>query len=75
MKYLEELLIGDCYQHSGKAYVVTTDYKQNGSRLCVCLIDGTTHWMASDLIIDPIDLFTVDKDANIVAIKERQKEK
>jgi hypothetical protein len=74
MKYLEELLIGDCYQHKGCQYVVTTDYKQNGSRLCVSLLDGTTKWMLPDLIIEQIDLFTVDKDSNIVAIKERKKD-
>jgi len=74
MKYLEELLIGDCYTHSGKQYIITTDYKKNGSRLCICLIDGTTYWAPSDLMIDPIDIFTVDKDSNIVAIKERKKD-
>lgn len=74
MKYIEELLIGDCYQHGGKPYIITTDYKKNGSRLCICLVDGTTHWIASDLIIDPIDIFTVDKDSNIIAIKERTKD-
>lgn len=74
MKYLEELSIGDCYTSGGKPYIITTDYKKNGSRLTVCLIDGTTHWTVSDLIVDPIDIFTVDKDSNIVAIKERKKD-
>lgn len=74
MKYLEELLIGDCYQHNECQYVVTTDYKQNGSRLCVSLVDGTTKWMVSDLMVEQIDIFTVDKDSNIVAIKERKKD-
>ena len=40
----------------------------------MCLDDGTTHWTASDIIIDPIDIFTVDKDSNIIAIKERKKD-
>jgi len=74
MKYIEELLIGDCYQYNGKQYIITTDYKQNGSRLCVSLIDGSTHWVSSDTMIDPIDIFTVDQDSNIIAIKERTKD-
>jgi hypothetical protein len=52
---------------------LTTDFKKNGDRLAVCLSDGTSKWIKSNNIIETIDIFTLDKDNNIIAMKEREK--
>lgn len=72
MKYLEEISFGDCFLSDGKYFVLTTDFKKNNSKLAVSLFDGSSRWFKSDEIIDQIDIFTLDKDSNILAIKERK---
>jgi len=74
MKYLEEISSGDCFGLSGKYFILTTDFKKNGDRLAVCLSDGSSKWIKSNDMIDSIDVFTLDKDNNIIAMKERIKD-
>lgn len=73
MKYIEELSFGDCFAIKDMKYILTTDCKNNGYKMCVCLQDGSIRWIASNHIIENIDIFTVDKESNILAIKERKK--
>jgi hypothetical protein len=73
MKYVEEIQYGDCFNHENKYFILTTDFKKNGDRLAVCLSDGTSKWIQSNAIIETIDIFTLDKDNNIIAMKEREK--
>lgn len=73
MQYLEELKIGDCFMLSNRDYILTTDFKSSGHKLSICLSDGSAHWLASDTIINQIDIFKLDKDNNIIAIKPREK--
>lgn len=74
MKYLEELSSGECFVWNKKYFVLTIDFKKNGDRLAICLSDGSSKWIKSNEIIDRIDIFTLDKDNNIMAIKERLKD-
>jgi hypothetical protein len=74
MKYIEEISIGDCFILENNKYILTTDFKKSGQRMCVDLVDGSIKWIQGNTIIDQIDIFTVDKDTNIIAIKERKKE-
>jgi hypothetical protein len=73
MKYLEEIQPGDCFEYKNKPYLLTQDFKKNGNRLCISLIDGFPSWVPQDSIIESFDLFRMDKDNNIIAIKERKK--
>ncbi len=73
MKYVEEIQYGDCFNYENKYFILTADFKKNGDRLAVCLSDGTSKWIQSNDIIQPIDVFTLDKDNNIIAMKEREK--
>jgi hypothetical protein len=73
MKYIEELQYGDCFSFENKYFVLTTDFKRNGDKLAVCLSDGNLKWIKSNDIINNIDIFTLDKENNIIAIKEREK--
>lgn len=74
MKYIEELNSGDCFELKGKFYLLGTDFKKNGQRFCLNLADGFSSWINQDTIVNLTDLFTMDKDNNLIAIKERKKE-
>jgi hypothetical protein len=74
MKYIEEICFGDCFIYNNIKYILTTDFKNDGKRMCISLVDGTIKWINSNEMIDIIDIFTFDKDSNIIAIKERKKE-
>lgn len=74
MKYIEELSIGDCFAISSSNFIITTDFKKNGQRLCVNLKDGSTKWFEPNASVDNIDIFTLDKDNNVIAMKQREKE-
>jgi hypothetical protein len=73
MKYIEEISIGDCFILENNKYILTTDFKKSGQRMCVNLTDGSIKWIEGNIVIDQIDIFMVDKETNIIAIKERKK--
>lgn len=73
MKYLEELEFGDCFATNGQYFILTTDFKANGKKLCINLVNGLSQWIADNTVIDNIDIFTLDKDNNIIAFKSRKK--
>jgi hypothetical protein len=74
MKYIEELLHGDCFGLSGDYFILTSDFKSNGYRLCVSLKTGSSRWIKPEEVVDSIDIFTIDKENAIIAIKERKKD-
>lgn len=74
MKYLEELNNGECFEFQNNYFIITHDFKKNGDRNCIKLNDGSNNWLKSDAIVKIADIFTMDKDNNIIAIKERVKE-
>lgn len=71
MKYLEELIYGDCFNFNGCNYITTTDFKKNGAKLAVNLATGQSNWIKPDSMVEHIDIFTLDKDSNVIAMKER----
>lgn len=73
MKYLEEIFAGECFAFMGKNFILTIDFKKNGDRLAICLSNGLPQWIKANDIIEEVDIFTLDKENNIVAIKERKK--
>lgn len=74
MKYLEELTIGECFSNNGSNFILTTDFRRNGQKLCINLKDGFLKWLNGDTLVEQIDIFTFDKDNNVIAMKERKKE-
>lgn len=71
--FIEELDSGDCFNNSNELYIVTTDYKKDGSRLCINLKNGFNRWFKPDTIINKVGIFYTDAESNIVAIKELSK--
>jgi len=73
-QYIEELDNGDSFEFSGAKYIISCDFKSDGSRLCVNLNNGTPKWFKSNEMISKIQIFTMDKDNCIIAIKETKKD-
>jgi len=73
MKYLEEIEFGECFEYNNLYFILTHDMKKNGDKLCVNLNTGFSQWLKSDSMIKTTDIFTMDKDNNIIAIRERAK--
>lgn len=73
-KFIEELSYGDAFIHGDTYYVLSTDYRKNNDKLCFSLIDGSARWFKSSDIVNKAPLFTMDKDNNIIAIKESKKD-
>jgi hypothetical protein len=72
--YIEELDNGDSFILDNDKFVITCDYKSTGNRLCINLINGSSRWLGSNTIVDKVQLFILDKDNNLIAIKETQKD-
>jgi len=74
MKYIEELEVGDTFLSGQDNYIVTSDYRKNGSRSCVNLKTGFGKWMEANAVVDICPIYTLDQDNNIVAVKVTEKE-
>lgn len=73
MKYIEELDAGDSFELLGEIYVLTTDFKNNGSRMCINLKTGQIQWFNGSSVVDISQLFIMDKNNHLIAIKETKK--
>jgi hypothetical protein len=78
MKYLEELNAGDLFLWNNDKFILTTDFKQSkedkSKKMAINIQNGSVQWIIEDAIIEDLDLYYRDKDANIVALKERKNE-
>lgn len=72
--FIEELDNGDSFLYENNYFVVTSDYKKDNSKLCINLKTGCSRWLKPDVIIEKIPIFYMDKDSNIIAIKELSKQ-
>lgn len=72
-KYIEEMHNGDCFAVDEVYYVLTTDFKKNGHRLAVSVKDGFLRWFDSSKMVEELQLYTMDKDNNIIPIKPTKK--
>lgn len=72
--FVEELQTGDCFSLDSCYYVVNIDYKKNGDRCCVSLINGNVRWIKGNQIVEKIQIYTMDKDNTIIPIKETKKD-
>ena len=70
MNYIEELVNGETFAYKEDKFILTTDFKKNGSRLCTNLVDGSQRWFKSSEIIDKTPVYYIDNDNNIVNLKK-----
>jgi len=73
-KYIEELSNGDAFKFESEYFLLTSDFKKNGNRLGISLNEGFSRWFEGNLIIAPIQLYTMDIDNNIIPLKPTKKE-
>ena len=69
MKYIEELIVGDSFSYQSHMFLLTSDFKSNGDRLCYSLSNGLPHWFSDQTIVENAPIYTLDKDNNIIPIK------
>jgi hypothetical protein len=69
MKYLEELESGDTFTLDNQHYLLTCDFKKNGSRNCILLDNGQSRWLESNTIVNFNPIYLLDKDNNVIPIK------
>ncbi len=73
-KYIEELEPGDCFKYQDHYWICGSDFKKDGSRVGISLITGFFRWLEPQVIVDPIELYTLDNNSTIIPIKERKKD-
>ena len=69
-KFIEELVPGDIFELENQNFVITSDFKKNGERLCVNLNNGNVRWFNSDSHVIHINLYAMDSNNNFHPIKE-----
>lgn len=69
MKYVEELECGDTFLYQNQIYLLTSDFKSNGSRLCYSLKNGQSLWLKNDTMIDHNPVYLLDSENTIIAVK------
>lgn len=73
MKYVEELDCGDTFSFKDQIFLLTSDFKANGSRLCYSLIDGYPSWIPNQTMVNHNPVYILDKDNNTISIKPTKK--
>jgi|694.fasta_scaffold05897_12 hypothetical protein len=68
MKYLEELNIGDSFSYQNQVFLLTSDFKANGNKLCYSLNTGFPTWLSSQSIVEHSPIYILDKDNNIIPL-------
>jgi hypothetical protein len=69
MKYIEEIVAGDCFRLDTNPYLATYDFKKDGSRLCYSLITGHSIWLTPNTIVEIFAIYGLDNNNNIYPIK------
>ncbi len=68
-KYIEELEPGSMFVYDNSVYLLTVDFKKDNSRLAYNIHNGNPRWLRSNLIIEPTEIYTLDKDNNTIPLK------
>ena len=68
MKYIEELNIGDVFTAKDNLFILTSDFKKNGSRMGISLSNGLPTWFEPQNTVKLNTIFTTDTDNNIIPI-------
>lgn len=74
MNYVEELKNGDIFKLEDSIFILTSDFKKDGSRLTYSLKNGNAKWVSASCIVEKIQVYTMDFSNTIIPIKEIPKE-
>lgn len=70
MNYIEEIKPGQAFNKDNHIFVLTTDYKKDGSRLAVSAEQGDLRWFKPNEIVNTAPIFKLDEDNNVIAINQ-----
>lgn len=73
MKYIEELTNGDCFLYENSVYLLTSDFKKDGSRLCYRIDMGFPKWFEPTVVVENTEIYRMDQHNNIIPIRETKK--
>jgi hypothetical protein len=73
MKYLEELLPGNCFFFDNSCFLITCDFKKE-KKLCYNLLNGIPRWLENNTVIQETQIYTLDNNNNIIPIKPTEKQ-
>lgn len=69
-KFIEELEAGDSFEFNDGKFLITSDFKKNGDRLCVNISDGSFRWFSPNHHVTNNYLYTMDNNNNFYPIRE-----
>lgn len=70
MKYLEELKHGECFKFNNDLFILTSDFKNNETRLCYNLSSGFPKWLNNNSMVDICPIYTLSQENNLTPVKE-----
>jgi hypothetical protein len=73
MKYIEEINPGSCFVYKNKNYILTNDFKFQYNQkynYSILIENGFGEWLPENSVIQPLDLYFIDGDKNIIPLKE-----
>jgi hypothetical protein len=70
MEYLEELDPGNSFSYRDTYYILSSDFKKNGSRMCLSIKDGSVSWLSGSTIVDIIPLCYLNESNTIIPLRE-----
>lgn len=68
MKYLEELIPGSIFSKNDSIFILTCDFKKNGSKLAISLQNGLPAWFSGLEMVDICPIYKLDSENNVVSI-------
>jgi len=77
MKFIEELVPGDCFIVKESLFLITYDFRQTKFKKeikAISMKDGSAQWLAEDLMVEHVPLYRIDESNNFVPIKEHKNE-
>jgi hypothetical protein len=69
-KYIEEVATGNIFVYKSSYWVLTTDFKNNGYRMCISLQDGFPFWFPPTSMVEEIEALTLDSNNNLIKLKQ-----
>lgn len=69
-KFIEELISGDFFETQTGRYILTSDFRKNGEKLCIDINTGHMRWFKPNDHIKSISLYAIDSNNNFHPIKE-----
>lgn len=69
MKYIEELIAGNTFVINDNIFLLTSDFKKDGSKLAYSIIGGNAKWFKASDIVDIMPIYHLDEQNNVAPIQ------